>query len=143
MLIRFYFQKGGVLEGDLKTEYGSPNTIKILEKFGKHNNLARHSRYSGREVFISIPQFFISNQENSTIYLSKGDITYWRDWRADGQEPVISFFYGSELARGPRGEEPVNVIGRLKEDQIPLSENIGERIWLQGAEIVEIEILKN
>ncbi|MEM3489197.1 MAG: DUF3830 family protein [Nitrososphaerota archaeon] len=141
MKIKFCFEKGGILEGELKREYGSPQTLQLLESFGKYKGLARHSRYSGREVYIPISSSFLAPKEKCSIYLSKGDITYWRDWRGNGKEPVISFFYGPELARSSQGDEPVNIIGRIKEDQIQQSEEIGERIWLEGAELVEIEIL--
>lgn len=143
MRIRFIFERGGILEGDLKEEYGAPQTIALLKQLGKLTSLARHSRYSGREVYITIPDSFLAPKEKYSIYISKGDITYWRAWRDDGMEPVISFFYGPERARSSQGDEPVNIIGHIREDLISLAEIIGERIWLQGAEKVEIEILSD
>jgi len=136
------FAKGGVLEGELREEFGAPQTIAILSQMGKISSLARNSRYSGREVYFPIPSSVLAPKEQYSIYVSKGDIIYWRAWRDDGHDPVMSFYYGPELARSSQGDEPVNIIGHIREDLLPLAQEIGERVWLQGAEQVEVEIIK-
>jgi len=140
MKIELRFAKGGVLVGELKKEYGSPRTVEMLKQAGGFTSLAKHSRYSGREVYFAASKSLLAPKEQYTIYLSKGDIIYWRAWRDDGQDPVLSFYYGAEHARGAQGDEPVNVIGRIREDLLPLAEKIGLRVWLEGAENVEVVI---
>ena len=141
MKVVLRFAKGGVLEGELREEFGAPQTIAILKQMGKVSSLARHSRYSGREVYFPVTSSILAPKERYSIYVSKGDIIYWRAWRDNGQEPVMSFYYGPELARSSQGDEPVNIVGHLNEDLLPLAQEIGERVWLQGAEQVEIEII--
>ncbi len=141
MKVVLRFSKGGILEGKLKEEWGAPQTIAILKQMGKASSLARHSRYSGREVYFPIPSSVLAPKEHYSIYVSKGDIIYWRAWRDDGQNPVMSFYYGPEHARSSQGDEPVNIVGHIREDLLPLAQEIGERVWLQGAEQVEIEII--
>jgi len=141
MKVLLRFARGGVLEGELKEEFGSPQTIALLKQMGRASCLARHSRYSGREVYFPVPSTILAPKERYSIYVSRGDIIYWRAWRDNGQEPVMSFYYGPELARSSQGDEPVNIVGCIREDLLPLAQEIGERVWLQGAEQVEIEII--
>jgi hypothetical protein len=143
MKIMLHFAKGDVLIGELSSEWGSPQTVELLKKQGPFSSLAKHSRYCGREVYFAAPPTLLGPKEKYSIFLSKGDIIYWRAWRDNGMEPVLSFYYGPEYARSNQGDEPVNIIGHLHEDLLPLAVEIGERVWLQGAEEVQVEIVQD
>lgn len=102
------------------------------------SSMATHSRWSGREVNFRLPEGVIAPRENQSIYVSKGDVVYWRNWVEDGREAVLAFYYGAERTRDWRGDQPVNVIGRITAETIAVAEDVGERIWLRGAEGVQV-----
>ena len=50
----------------------------------------------------------------------------------------MGLFYGAEVIREWRGDVRANLIARLLPEDLPLLEQIGLRVWRQGAERVRV-----
>lgn len=119
-------------------------TANIIYESLPLESTAIHSRWSGREVNFTLNLKGSPKRENQSIYTSIGDICYWRDWRNEANDTmltkhVVAIYYGSEHARSHIGDEPVNIFGKIDEEYIEKIKQIGENIWLTGTEIVRIE----
>lgn len=139
--IRFTFEKGGTLIAQLN-EKDAPQTAAFVWDSLPLESVATQSRWSGREFNLQAAIHHSPVRENQTIYTSIGEVCYWRDWRqdpTDAPKHVVAVYYGAELARSHYGDEPVNVFGQIEYDQLHAAKQIGERIWLEGAEKIKIE----
>ena len=133
------FERGGdvpvtILGGD------APRTVEAVGKLIPFSGMAYHSRWSGREVNAMIHTGERVPLENHTIQTAPGDVIYWREWERDADDvsEAIAVYYGAELTRFHRGEQFVNVFGRVSQEHWDLLREIGERIWRQGGERLEI-----
>lgn len=141
--IKIRFEHGDMLTAYLLEEK-APQTCNIIWESLPHESVITHSRWSGREVNFVYKATPFPVRENQTIYTSKGEIVYWRDWNWEGTgEPpqAIAIYYGAEEARSNKGYEPVNVFAQVEYKYLHKLEKIGERIWLNGKEKVYFERL--
>lgn len=122
------------------------DTANIIYKSLPIESEVTHSRWSGREFNFPINISTKPNRENQSIFTSEGDLCYWRDWRYDYEENghtkhVFAIYYGPEQARSHVGDEPVNIFGRVLEEDLEIVKQIGESIWLEGTEKIRVEKL--
>lgn len=139
--IVFTFERGGGFTAKLFTDL-APTTVAYVLELLPLEATAYHTRWCGREVYIPIKE----NKkpvppENQTIQTNTGDVVFWQEW-GKGKKTLqtISVYYGPELVRDHRGFLPVNVFGRVPQNQWRNIETIGLRIWQQGIERVRIDI---
>lgn len=137
MILRF--ERGeevpvAILESD------APRTLDAVRTIIPFSGMVYHSRWSGREVNTMIHTGERVPLENHTIQTAPGDVIYWREWERDVADvnEAIAVYYGAELTRYHRGEQFVNVFGRVSTEYWDLLSEIGERIWKQGGERLEI-----
>lgn len=143
--IKIQFQKGEKIKARLLTSL-APETCNIIWNQLPIKTIARHSRWSGREFNTNISKLpKLPKRENQTIYTSIGEICYWREWLEHSHSPnqALAFYYGAELARSHKGNEPVNVFAQVDYNQLDLLKKIGERIWLEGEELIVIRKSSN
>ncbi|WP_163971873.1 DUF3830 family protein [Oceanobacillus halotolerans] len=141
--IRIRFEGGEELYATL-IENSAPQTCKIIWESLPFQSVVTQSRWSGREVNLKYDNNDYPIRENQTIYTGKGELCYWRDWNSEGDIPpsqAIAIYYGAELARSNRGNEPVNVFAQIDFKYFNILDEIGERIWLKGAEDIYFERL--
>lgn len=137
--IKITFQSGKSLFVHLNED---SRTAREIYKMLPFKSEAVHSRWSGREINAELPIDQKIPPEDQTIYTSLGEVCYWSNWRRgenEEQKHVIAIYYGAEMTRSKCGEEPVNVIGRVKECDIETLTELGEMIWLKGAQKMYME----
>jgi hypothetical protein len=82
-------------------------------------------------------------RENQTSTANTGDVIYWKEWEIEENPPeALAFYYGAEVIRDHRGFLSVNVFARISQDQWPLIEEIGIRIWQKGFEKIHIQLIE-
>ncbi|PJI52264.1 hypothetical protein CTI14_45255, partial [Methylobacterium radiotolerans] len=92
-------------------------------------SVVTHSRWSGREVNLNLKTADLPKEENQTIYTSRGEIVYWREWRnQENPKEVLALYYGAEETRSSKGPEPVNIIGQIDFDRLEEFKAIGKRV---------------
>lgn len=104
------------------------------------------SRWSGREINTNINIDEFPPKENQSIYVSIGDICYWRDWREEVEKNinhVLAIYYGPEMARSHVGNEPVNIIGKIDHKGLEEIIKLGEIVWKEGMKRAKIELAKH
>ncbi|MBG0763434.1 MAG: DUF3830 family protein [Tissierellales bacterium] len=134
--LKLIFEKGGVIYVDLfddKSEF-----IEKIKKIMPIKSQIYHTRWCGREIYVPIKADIRSIRSDLTRYVSKFDFTYWRN--DDGKEDTISIFYGAESLGYYKGPLFVEILGRVSPEQESILDEIGERIWLEGIELVNIEL---
>lgn len=139
--IKIQFKNGEIINAELLTSL-APETCNAIWDLLPFKTTVRHSRWSGREFNTQISKIEnLPERENQTIYTSVGEICYWREWLDHSHSPnqALAFYYGAELARSHRGDEPVNVFARVDYNKLDELKKIGERIWLEGEELIIIE----
>jgi hypothetical protein len=141
--IKLSFERGGELYADL-LEKAAPKTIEKVLATLPYETDAYHTRWCGREVNFPIHSLKPIARENQTATSNTGDVVYWKEWETEENPPeALAFYYGAEVIRDHRGFLPVNVIARISQDQWPLIEEIGLRIWQKGIERIRIEVVKD
>src|SRR6056297_2923207 len=144
--IKISFDKGGSLTATLDNR--SPKTVKAFIECLPIATTVVHTRWCGREFSLGIDTENKPPKEKITNTVSKFGVSYWKDWNSQIKNSealsneAISIFYGAELLRYHAGELFVNLIGRIDLNQEDLLEEIGERVWLQGKENVNIELIE-
>ena len=143
--IRFIFEKGGSLTGYLNEEW-APETVMAVWSALPTEDVLKHTRYCGHEVYCSLSTGVTPKRENHTATVSKFDISYWRqDWdpcldlSPEEAGETIGFYSAPEYIRYSGGTNPLNVIGRIDFSQEAMLDEIEERIWRDGQEKVRIE----
>lgn len=142
MRLEFRFQRGGSLI--VTTLPDAPKTIAAIQPDLPIDAKVYQARWSGKEIFVPLKLAKKPPRENQSIRASLGDVIYFYEWgdsyNLTGFE-AIGLFYGPEIVREWRGDAPVNVIGRVDPEQFELLKTIGERIWREGGEGIEIRLL--
>lgn len=125
-------------------ENKAPKTCEKVWEALPFTSVATHSRWSGREVNFAFKSNELPKRENQTISTSVGEVIYWRDWPVDSDpdvSEVIAIYYGAEHTRSHKGDEPVNVFAQIDYANLELLKTVGERIWLNGTEKIQIKKL--
>lgn len=142
--IKIRFEKGEVFTATL-LEGQAPKTCEYVWDSLPFDSSVKQSRWSGREVNLSYVQYDLPPiRENQTIYTNEGEICYWREWNWEGDTSppqAIAIYYGAELARSHKGNEPVNVFAKVDQEQTEALKSVCERVWLNGAERIHFEQL--
>ncbi|WP_174614797.1 DUF3830 family protein [Virgibacillus ihumii] len=136
--LKIRFEGGEELSATLLEE-SAPLTCKAIWDSLPFQSTVTQSRWSGREINLRYDNDSYPIKENQTIYTSKGEVCYWRDWGWEGDSPpsqAIAIYYGAELARSNKGNELVNVFAQIHFNHFTILNKIGERVWLKGAEKV-------
>jgi hypothetical protein len=141
--IKLTFERGGELIADLLSK-SAPRTIEKVLLALPYETTAYHTRWCGREVNFPIHSLEPIVRENQTATSNTGDVVYWKEWETEDSPPeALAVYYGAEVIRDHRGFLPVNVFARISQDQWPLIEEIGLRIWQKGIERIRIEVVKD
>ena len=138
--IALEFARGGRVRAVLLADK-APKTCAAIWSRLPHEAEVLHARWAGREIFLPIPLPDKPPMENLTNRVSAGEIIYFREW--EGQYDNTGFetmglFYGAEAIREWRGDVRANLIARLLPEDLPLLEEVGLRVWRQGAERVRM-----
>ncbi|MFD0824180.1 DUF3830 family protein [Neobacillus sp. M.A.Huq-85] len=139
--IKITFERGGEVLASLN-ESQAPQTCERIWNLLPLGSVVTHSRWSGREINFSYHDTQCIPRENQTIYTSIGEICYWRDWDWEGfgdPPQVLAIYYGAELARSMKGNEPVNVFAQVDYSEIQKLIEIGEKVWLSGTEKIYVD----
>lgn len=140
--IKLTFERGGELYADLLLKT-APRTIQRVLMALPYETNAYHTRWCGREVNFPIKSPEPVGRENQTATANTGDVVYWKEWETEEDPPeALAVYYGAEMIRDHRGFLPVNVFARISQDQWPLIEQIGVRIWQKGIEKIRIEVVQ-
>jgi hypothetical protein len=141
--IKFTFERGGELFAELLPGV-APKTIKKVLRVLPYETTAYHTRWCGREINFPIKSLEPVTRENQTSTANTGDVIYWKEWETEDNPPeALAFYYGAEVIRDHRGFLPVNVFARISQNQWPLIEEIGIRIWKKGTEKIHIEVVED
>jgi hypothetical protein len=122
----------------------APETCQKVWEALPFTSVVTHSRWSGREVNFAFKSNEHPKRENQTISTSVGEVIYWRDWPIDSDPDVgevLAIYYGAEHTRSHKGDELVNVFAQIDYENLDLLKTVGERIWLNGTERIQIEKL--
>ncbi len=142
MHIEFRFERGGSLRAKLAAE--AKQTIECMSNALPMGAKVFQARWSGREVFVPVNLTKKPPRERQSIRGSLGDVIYFCEW-ADAYEytgfEAIGMFYGPEIVREWRGDAPVNVFAQIDPSQWELLKEIGERVWRQGGENIDIRLI--
>jgi hypothetical protein len=140
--IRLTFERGGVLVADLLAG-AAPRTIRQVLQVLPHEATVYHTRWCGREINLPIKSRERVPRENQTATANTGDVVYWQEWETEDNPPeALAIYYGAEVIRDHRGFLPVNVFARVSQDQWPLIEEIGLRVWQHGIEKIRVEVVE-
>jgi hypothetical protein len=140
--IKLTFERGGELFADLLPQV-APKTIQKVLKVLPYETTACHTRWCGREINFPIKSLEPVIRENQTSTANTGDVIYWKEWEtAENPPEALAVYYGAEVIRDHRGFLPVNVFARISQDQWPLIEEIGIRIWQKGFEKIHIQLIE-
>ncbi|MGI6096850.1 MAG: DUF3830 family protein [Dethiobacteria bacterium] len=132
--VEFVFEKGGSFKVVLLDDV-APKTCKSFWDMVKDSDFiaeVRHGRFGGEEIYF---QSNIEMQEKeNNVQPKHGELCFNPDpdWRA------ICMFYGDKIAKK---ENPFNLFARISEG-LDVAGEIGERIWLKGAEKVTVRAVK-
>jgi hypothetical protein len=139
--LKIKFERGGEVFARLLEEKAPKTCNGIWSQLPIESEIT-HTRWSGREIYTSVPESPSFARENQTIHTSVGEVCYWRDWTWE-ESPVppkaIAIYYGAEMPRSHKGSEQVNVFAQVDYKDFKKLEEIGERVWLKGKEKVYIE----
>jgi len=141
MKLEFVFERGGTVAASVHPE--ARKTIECIRAELPIKATVLQARWSGREIFIPIKLPSKPPRERQTIRANLGDVIYFCEWSEQydytGFE-AIGMFYGPEIVREWRGDAPVNVFAQIDPADFELIKQIGERVWRQGGEGVEIRL---
>ncbi|MGE5541542.1 MAG: DUF3830 family protein [Bacillota bacterium] len=138
--IRITFERGGEVMATL-LEDKAPETCNAVWEHTPIVSQALHTRWCGREVNWAVDLGRRPPSENQTISSSVGNVVYWREW--EGRYPstgaeALGLYYGAELIRDHRGHQPVNVFAQVDTSSWDALQEVGQRVWRQGAEKVTV-----
>ncbi|MGM0900495.1 MAG: DUF3830 family protein [Bacillota bacterium] len=139
--LKIKFERGGEVYATLLEEK-APNTCNGIWNQLPIESEMTHTRWSGREIYTSITDRPNLVRENQAIYMSVGEVCYWRDWtweESPTPPQAISIYYGADMARSQKGSEQVNVFAQVDYQDFKKLAEIGERVWLKGKEKVFID----
>jgi hypothetical protein len=139
--IALEFARGGRVRAVLLADR-APRTCAAVWNALPHEAEVLHARWAGREIFLPIPLPDKPPMENLTNRVSAGEIIYFREWEGQYDNTgfeTVGLFYGAEVIREWRGDVKANLIARLLPEDLPLLEEVGLRVWRQGAEWVRVE----
>ncbi|WP_254861567.1 DUF3830 family protein [Halovivax gelatinilyticus] len=134
--------EGGETVPVVLREERSPETCAAICDALPIEELAYHSRWSGREVNVSVSVDSTIPPEDRTAHTSVGDVVYWRDWQLPTEEApeAIAVYYGPETTRGPQGPLSVTPFGHVPPAHWEPLESVGERIWREGGERLTLRV---
>ncbi len=136
--LRFEFERGGRFAASLRPEL-APETVKAVLGMLPLEATVYHSRWSGREINFPVVSSTPVPRERQTCTVNTGDVIYWKEWElGDGAHEALAVYYGAEVTRDHRGYLPVNVFARVGQEEWPVIEEVGLRIWREGAERVTV-----
>ncbi len=137
----FSFERGGEFWARLLTEE-APETVRAAREFLPLDQTVFHTRWCGREINIPFESGDRPGRENQTSTAGFGDVIYWRgEWIGEKASPeALAVYYGPEIIRDHRGFLLANVFARVPQEQWPLIEEVGLRVWQQGVEQVRIRL---
>ncbi|MEK6243432.1 MAG: DUF3830 family protein [Pseudomonadota bacterium] len=142
MHLEFRFERGGTLRAKLAAE--AKRTIECISNALPMGAKVFQARWSGREIFVPVNLAEKPPREHQSIRVSLGDVIYFCEW-AEAYEhtgfEAIGMFYGPEIVREWRGDAPVNVFAQIDPSQWDLLKEIGERVWRQGGENIDIHLI--
>ena len=142
MHIEFRFERGGSLRAKLAAE--AKRTIECISNALPMGAKVFQARWSGREIFVPVNLAKKPPRERQSIRVNLGDVIYFCEW-VDAYEytgfEAIGMFYGPEIVREWRGDAPVNVFAQIDSSQWDLLKDIGERVWRQGGENIDIHLI--
>ena len=142
MRLEFRFQRGGSLI--VTTDKEAPKTSEAVKSHLPLDAKIYQARWSGKEIFIPVNLAGKPPREHQSIRASLGDVIYFHEWE-DAYEQTgfeaIGLFYGPEIVREWRGDAPVNVFGKVDPSQFDLLKAIGERVWREGGEGIEVRLI--
>ncbi len=127
-MLAIEFERGGDLKAKLLDEE-APRTCEAVWRALPLKAKVMQARFAGEEMYFNTEIGAVPENEISP---QAGDIAFNPDpqWRA------ICLYYGDNI----ESENPFNVFARILDDKEKLKE-IGERVWLMGAETVRVRPL--
>jgi hypothetical protein len=142
MKLEFVLERGGSLVAELNPQ--ATHTLDCIRAAAPLDGTVLQARWSGRELFVPVDLPRKPPRERQSIRANTGDVIYFREWE-DAYDhtgfEAIGLFYGPEIVREWRGDAPVNVIGRIDPAQWELLQQIGERVWRRGGEMISIRVI--
>ncbi len=138
--IKFEFEKGGELIAEMLQDH-APKSIDVIGNNIPIKATVFHTRWCGREINFPVQFSGLIPRENQTSSVNTGDVIFWQEWDSENPSQALAIYYGAEFIRYHTGPLQVNVFARISQNQWPLIEEIGIRVWQQGIEAVEIGIL--
>jgi hypothetical protein len=140
--LEFRFQRGGTFTARLRPDL-APATVDVIRAMLPLEVTVYHSRWSGREVNFPVRSPRAVPRERQTCTVNTGDVVYWKEWEmGDEALEALAVYYGAEVTRDHRGYLPVNVFARVPQEEWPVIEEVGLRIWKEGAEKLTVSEVK-
>jgi len=136
----FTFERGQEFRAEFLPQ-AAPETIRSMTESLPLEKTVFHTRWCGREINVPLVSSRLPIRENQTSTAGFGDVIYWREWdiEQDPQE-ALGIYYGPELIRHHSGFLQVNLFARVPQEQWPIIEEVGLRVWQKGVEQVQIRV---
>jgi hypothetical protein len=132
-MIEFVFERGGSFKAVL-LEKDAPKTCEALLRLLPFTVEIRHGRFSGQEMYCQQEKMTVGKENN--VPAGHGDIVFNPDpeWKA------ICINYGEKVREKTNW---FNRFARIVPSDLSIALELGNRVWLQGAERVTLRLISD
>ncbi len=115
-------------------ESEAPQTCKAILNALPVEGVFKQARFAGEEIWCDDALELFIPQENATIHPKPGEIGYAPPLERSEVANSIAIVYGEATL-----SDAVNIFGRVVEEDLPKLKALGEKVWLEGKQIVRLE----
>ena len=115
----------------------APITIAEFSKTLPFSQSFLHARVSGQEIWTDKAPELDIIQENASVFAAVGEIGIGP--RKPGRVKTagcMGIYYGEG-----KGVDACNIFGKVIDEDLPLLQQLGNRIWMKGEEVLTFEIM--
>lgn len=116
----------------------APQSVQAFNTLLPFSQTFYHARVSGQEVWVANAFHFAVPQENASVFTQPGEVVLGSSTtaRAKGVAGAIGIYYGEG-----RGLDAANIFAKVFDEDLPLLQTLGERIWKQGQQALRFEAI--
>lgn len=115
-------------------ESEAPNTCKAFWAAMPFDAKGVQARFAGEEIWIPEGPSLSIPQENATIELKPGELGYAPATPRSEVGRSVAIVYGEAKL-----SDCVNVFGSIFKDDLARLQQLGEKVWLEGAQMIRFE----
>jgi hypothetical protein len=108
----------------------APVTVAAFQNLLPFKRILKHARFSGEEIWTDDAPPLQIIQENASVFTNTGEVVYGPDIpHRTKTRNCIGIYYGEG-----KGLDSANIFACVKTDDRQLLSDLGNKIWLHGAE---------